>query len=169
MTKDEEIDKLWFLAKAKDAAGKWKSNIWPVIRTDRGDLERAWALVSKGKTEEDRASMVKAVGLALPEQAKGRQREKDIGFMPQPVGIGTYIRKKRWFDPITKDEDIEIRQLPDCQCGQPVMGPSFKHCQKCHPDTRQMNEELREVCRRHGIHKMTRSECLDFIKSRKIG
>jgi len=90
------LDELWMLAKPKDSKGAWTEDIWPIVRTNRGDLEKAWNTVMRGKSDIEKQNTLGLIKLALPVIAKQRKGEKQARKMAQPVGIGVFIRGKRW-------------------------------------------------------------------------
>ena len=118
MTNEDFIEEIWNLAKPKDNKCRWKHNVWPIIRSSRGDLERAWSTVTRGKSEEEKLDMVNKIELALPELAKVRAAEQKAGSMAQPVGVGRFLRDKRWLDCIETKEEKKLEKR--CHCGQPL-------------------------------------------------
>ncbi len=128
MTDPEIIEILWNLAKPKDSKGAWRQNLWPVIRTGRGDLERGWKTVMHGKSEAFKSNTLGLIKLAFPILAK--QRKGEGSKMPQPVGIGRFVRDKRWLG-CMDSPDKPAPKVNMCACGKPVHGPRFDKCTDC--------------------------------------
>jgi len=165
MTKDEELEHLWNLAVPKGKG--WQQSDCPVLRADRGDVETVWKKLSVD---------VKTIELAIHAQARFRRDSRSAGdFVPQPKLLASWLRKKRWLDPIESHAELKQKQqLRICQypvCNNPVHGPHFNRC-TTHlnmTDTGKLThsyaEEMRNYYKEHEeIKNYGRKECIDFMK-----
>lgn len=163
MTEEEELEFIWELAIPKGKG--WQQKDCPVVRSDKGDARRAWKQVG-GRTT------VKEVELAIQAQARFRRDSRKAGdFVPQPKMLGAWLRAEKWSDPI--ESHAELTQRTDkCWCGLPVHGPNHTECAThlgIGKDGRlktRFAEELRTFAREHNVMKMTKPECVQFMKEK---
>jgi len=129
---NEILDEIWMLAKPKDNNGAWRHDIWPVIRTSRGDLDRAWNTAMSKKSDIYKENTLNLIKLALPVIAKQRKGEQRTGKMPQPVGIGRFIRDKRWIGCCDEREETKksanSTKCTAAGCPNETHGPLFDKC-----------------------------------------
>ena len=120
MTNADLIAALWELALPKGDG--WKTNAWPIVRSSHGDLERAVNTTFAKMDAEAKIQILTDIKLALPEQRKARALDQKNGsHCPQPVGVGRYIRDKRWLDDIGSiAERVEKQNQQACKCGNPA-------------------------------------------------
>lgn len=164
MTEDEEIEFLWNLAIPKGQG--WQQKDCPVVRTDKGDVRRAWKQV-KGRVT------IKDVELAVQAQARFRRDSRKSGDrVPQPKMLGAWLRAERWSDEIESHAEIKNRAEKYCWCGHPSHGPNYEECAThlgVGKDGRLKNrfaDDLRSFAKRFNVMKMDRSQCISFIKQK---
>lgn len=123
MSEDEEVEYIWNLATGRGQGWQKKDN--PCVQTNKGDLRRAW------KTAKKRVD-TKTVELAMQAQARSRRADRSAGgFVPQPKGIGVWMRAEGWDDMIEPAEQKTNKEVNHCKCGKETHGPNFPECADC--------------------------------------
>ncbi len=126
---DQEVETLFDMGKPKDSKGAWRYNIWPVIRAGRGDVEKAWKKLAKGKDEAQRTKLIEKIRCSLPEIARLRNGELQQKCMAQPVIMSRFLNDKRWLDWGGKEEKIKpTMKCTYTDCTLDVHGPRFDLC-----------------------------------------
>lgn len=141
----DEIEKLWSLAVPKGK--EWQRKDCPVVRSNMGDLRKAWEKASK-------LTDLKEVELAIQAQALARKADRSSGgFVPQPKMIGSWLREERWRDEIVPPEKKLETVSSVCSCGREALGPSIGRCANClkRTDEDEMQEYRRKSMERQGL------------------
>ena len=142
---DEEIEKLWSLAVPK--GNEWQRKDCPIVRSNKGDLRKAW---EKARKIVD----LKTVELAIQAQAIGRRRDRQSGgYVPQPKMIGSWLREERWADEIIPPETKRETISATCPCGKPALGEQIGKCPEClkRTDEHEIQEHRRRVMENMGL------------------
>jgi hypothetical protein len=176
MTEDEEVDYLWGLALGKKSG--WQYQDYPVVKDKLPKFAEAWKK-SKKKTQYKTG---KPVDVWMVEQywiAEARQRrvdrEKNVR-VSQPVGATVWLNDERWNNGVEAEVQETKKDSKKCKCGRDTHGPKYSECAECmgFKDGKLVSphaDKLRQYATDNNIMKMTRQECIDFIKrnGKKIG
>lgn len=158
MTIEEEIEFIWSLAVPKGK--EWQRKDCPIVRSNKGDLRKAWEKARK-------ITDIKTVELAVQAQAIGRRTDRQAGnFVPQPKMVGSWLREERWADEIIPPEQKREVISAVCQCGKPALGPQIGKCPEClkRTDEGQLQELRRKSMERQGLLPLPNESKPDYYK-----